>query len=268
MKSEIFFTTGEFANMCEVNKQTLFHYDKIDLLKPAYKDDKGYRYYSHLQLDTMFLIESLKEMETPLKDIKDFIDHTNPDRMIDFFQKKSTQITEKITHLKNLQTSIDKKVTLTKEVLEADFNEITLREVETEYLYMSQPLINDDDNDRAIISDFYHTCMYTLYEKYSIGAVLSKESCEDRHFDNITHLFARTKFMDSIPLVKKEAGLEVIAYHIGNYDSVELSFDKIFNYLEVNNLEIKSDVYLEEIVDRLVVAKPEQYVTKITIPVR
>lgn len=34
MKSEIYFTTGDFAKLCEVTKQTLFHYDNIGLLCP------------------------------------------------------------------------------------------------------------------------------------------------------------------------------------------------------------------------------------------
>ena len=29
-----YFTTGEFANLCGVNKKTLFHYDNIGLFKP------------------------------------------------------------------------------------------------------------------------------------------------------------------------------------------------------------------------------------------
>ncbi|WP_374043130.1 MerR family DNA-binding transcriptional regulator [uncultured Clostridium sp.] len=29
-----YYSTGEFAELCGVNKKTLFHYDDIDLLKP------------------------------------------------------------------------------------------------------------------------------------------------------------------------------------------------------------------------------------------
>ncbi len=33
-KPEGYFTTGEFAKLCKVKKQTLFHYDHIGILKP------------------------------------------------------------------------------------------------------------------------------------------------------------------------------------------------------------------------------------------
>lgn len=32
-----YFTTGEFAKLCHVKKQTLFHYDEIGLLSPEIK---------------------------------------------------------------------------------------------------------------------------------------------------------------------------------------------------------------------------------------
>ncbi|AEN88454.1 Multidrug-efflux transporter 2 regulator [Priestia megaterium WSH-002] len=34
---EKYFTTGEFANLCRIKKQTLFHYDEIGLLSPQIK---------------------------------------------------------------------------------------------------------------------------------------------------------------------------------------------------------------------------------------
>ena len=73
--------TGDFARLCNTNKRTLFHYDDIGLLKPAYTDEKGYRYYSESQCDVFFTITCLREIGMPLKDIKMYIDHRNPDKL-------------------------------------------------------------------------------------------------------------------------------------------------------------------------------------------
>ncbi len=37
-KSELYFTTGEFARILGVRKHTLFHYDEIGLFSPALKE--------------------------------------------------------------------------------------------------------------------------------------------------------------------------------------------------------------------------------------
>ena len=36
-----FMTTGEFAKFCQVTKRVLFYYDELDLLKPAYMNEKA-----------------------------------------------------------------------------------------------------------------------------------------------------------------------------------------------------------------------------------
>ena len=69
IKKRGYFTTGEFAKLCIVKKQTLFHYDDIGILKPEILADNGYRYYSYLQLDTFTAIAMLKELDLPLSEI-------------------------------------------------------------------------------------------------------------------------------------------------------------------------------------------------------
>ena len=64
-----YFTTGEFAKLCGVKKQTLFHYDQIGILKPEITTSNGYRYYSVLQFDTYITIAMLKELDIPLANI-------------------------------------------------------------------------------------------------------------------------------------------------------------------------------------------------------
>ena len=46
MHNDGFFTAGELAAIFGVSKQTLLYYDRIDLLKPDFVADNGYRYYS------------------------------------------------------------------------------------------------------------------------------------------------------------------------------------------------------------------------------
>lgn len=268
MNSEIFFSTGDFASLCNVSKQTLFYYDKIDLLKPAHKDDNGFRYYSLTQCDTMFLIESLKEMETPLKEIKTFIDDTNPDSMIDLFTKKSDQISKKIEALQSIKNSIEKKVTLTKDAQQQDFSEIHLQDSELEYLYVSDQLIfGNEDHTKKLISNFYRQSINVLNEKYTIGVILNKEDFNESTENNFKHLFVRTEYTTLLPLVKKEEGQDVVAYHIGEYDKMHHTFDEIEAFIEAHQLKIKDKIYCEPIYDRISVSEPSQYVTKITVPV-
>ena len=61
-KSELYFTTGEFARILGVRKHTLFHYDEIGLFSPALKEENGYRYYFVWQMDMFEGIRALQKL--------------------------------------------------------------------------------------------------------------------------------------------------------------------------------------------------------------
>ena len=70
VKDKKYFTSGEFAKICGIPKHVLYHYDDIDLFKPAIIKENGYRYYSHHQYDTFSIISLLKHFGMSLSDIK------------------------------------------------------------------------------------------------------------------------------------------------------------------------------------------------------
>lgn len=62
---------GEFSKICQVSLNTLRHYDRIGLLKPAEVDRfTGYRYYDRSQLEKMLLIQRLKRYGFSLEEIQ------------------------------------------------------------------------------------------------------------------------------------------------------------------------------------------------------
>ena len=78
-KNVKYFTTGEFAKLCKVNKQTLIYYDQIGLLSPIMKDSKDYWYYSLAQYDFFGVIELLKAVGMSLKDIQQYMAEKSPE---------------------------------------------------------------------------------------------------------------------------------------------------------------------------------------------
>lgn len=70
--------TSKFAKLCNTNKRTLIHYDEIGLFRPAFTDERGYRYYSENQCDVFFTITCLKDLGMPLKEIKLYVNNKNP----------------------------------------------------------------------------------------------------------------------------------------------------------------------------------------------
>lgn len=75
---------SEFASLTNVSRQTLIYYDKINLFKPDYKNEIGYRYYSIKQIELISVITLLKELGMPLKEIKEYTQNKSPEHFFKF----------------------------------------------------------------------------------------------------------------------------------------------------------------------------------------
>ena len=71
--SETYFTIGEFDSLFKLSKQTLFYYERNNILRPAYIDENGYRYYSLEQYFIFDIIINMRKLGIPLKEIAGYI---------------------------------------------------------------------------------------------------------------------------------------------------------------------------------------------------
>ncbi|MBC1543028.1 MerR family transcriptional regulator [Listeria cossartiae] len=72
--------TKELAELTGVSVRTLHHYDTIGLLVPQKDDWNGYRIYSEKDVDKLQQILFFKELDFPLKKIKQILDDPNFDK--------------------------------------------------------------------------------------------------------------------------------------------------------------------------------------------
>ena len=87
---------GEFARLHHVSVQTLRHYDKIGLLKPARIDPiSRYRYYDESSLATLWKIKALRSLNVSLPEIKTII-HGNTDKTKKILETTRCELQHKI----------------------------------------------------------------------------------------------------------------------------------------------------------------------------
>ena len=94
-------TVNEVSKLAGVSIRTLQYYDSIGLLKPAEYTESGYRLYDDAAMERLQQILLFRELEFPLKEIKEII--TQPD----FDKQKALEqqivlLTIKKEHLENL----------------------------------------------------------------------------------------------------------------------------------------------------------------------
>lgn len=94
-------TVNEVSKLTKVSIRTLQYYDKIGLLKPTNFTQSGYRLYDDTALETLQQILLFRELEFPLKEIKQIIEQPDFDRKR-ALEQQIEMLTMKKEHLDNL----------------------------------------------------------------------------------------------------------------------------------------------------------------------
>lgn len=75
MKDEkSYYSIGEAAKAAGMTEETLRHYDRVGLVKPSKRDEwTNYRYYTEQDVVRLNTVYALRQMELPLKKIKEVL---------------------------------------------------------------------------------------------------------------------------------------------------------------------------------------------------
>ncbi|MGJ7912499.1 MerR family transcriptional regulator [Neobacillus sp. LXY-1] len=269
-KDQKFLTTGEFAKLCKVNKQTLFYYDQIGLLSPVLKDEKGYRYYSIRQLELFFVIDLLKELGTSLNDIQQYMQNRSPESFLSLMYQKKEEVVKKRQEIEMKEKMIEAKIALMEESSQIDFNKITLETLPEATLYLSRNIENITDEEFVeVVSDFINELNVSQLDTgFPIGVMTKREQILKGDFTNYSYLYIEQPHpKEGYPYFQDIKGDFLIGYHIGDDHTIHKTYKQLFAELERLDLTLGDYVFEEYIYDTVVMHYKEQYVTKIMIQV-
>lgn len=94
-------TVNEVSKLSGVSVRTLHYYDEIGLLHPSEVTEAGYRLYDDAALERLQQILLFKELEFPLKEIKEILEAPDFDRN-KALEQQIKLLTMKKEHLENL----------------------------------------------------------------------------------------------------------------------------------------------------------------------
>lgn len=261
------YSTGEFAKLLEINKDTLLYYDKIDLFKPAGTFDNGYRYYTFEQFDQFIAIQSLRAVELPIKEIKTYFDKPNVQALQQLAMEQQEKVAREIQKLHDIQFFLERTVALTKEIEEVSFGEVLIKQLSAE------PVVYSDEKiDWSLSMEELYEQSTTFLKRLGVkstaayGIMYSKEDFLNKEFGVISHLFCRLDY----PSAKmRPAGHYAIIYHQG-YDEVSQTetYNTLLAYLEQEQLALDGDIYEEYLLHSIAAKEEKDFITKISVKVK
>ena len=246
-----YLTCGEFAKLCQVKKQTLFHYDDIGLLKPEIVGENGYRYYTYRQYETFAIIANLKEAGLSLAEIGEYLNRMDSDERLQTLRDAQRKIEAHISHLSQVQMALYTEIDRAEEAQTAYTADIVLMELPQMELIRSADLEPLDD------TELIHTVKSFAQTVEVVCAALDTSAIREGDLDRYAFMLAyKPQISDArlaaisrrgpslIPYTRP-AGTYAVAYHKGAFNATENTYVRLLRFCDSNGLVMGRYAYEE-----------------------
>lgn len=265
----IHLTTGQFAKLMGVGKDTLFHYDRIGIFSPEIKAENGYRYYSINQIDIFNVIVTLKELKMPLKEIKQYISKRSPDELIVLLEKESDVLDAKIKKLQKMKNNIKEKIISTKAAMKINTFDIISEEKEEERFVLTEavPFTGIKSIYDSILKHYNYLNTYNIDTPHSAGWMIDTKKVKAKDTSNYDYLFTRVSKAASHYHFKREKGTYITAYYTDGDSSIDDTYDRLLRFSTEKGLHLHDFFYEEVLLDELSIRGYESYLIQVSVQV-
>lgn len=267
-----YLTTGEFANICRVKKQTLFHYDQIGILSPELMGDNGYRYYSYLQLDTFNAISMLKELDMPLAEIKRYLDSRNASDFLELLEQQNHLVDEKIEELQWLKKFIGGRIATTREGITAEHGKIYLETRPEEYYIISEYSggITDPDIYASLGQHMAYNHDNSIYSSRPIGGLIDTANGPWGDQYIYSHFYTQLNeedVPDSINATTLPSHSRICICSTSGFKPIPAMLNQLLEYAKAHNFKTGRYFFEDPLLDDMSNFGFDTYTLKISLPI-
>ena len=274
MLKQVVFHTGEFARMVGVNKKTLHYYDAQGIFCPDSVAPNGYRCYSSRQLYAFQMIRTLRELGLSLEEIRAYLQQRSPQRLAALLKGQQEWLAGELRRYRRMQRLVKNNIALLERAMTVECGCVVLEDWPEARLAVSEnvrslPLAEHDPFIQRYINDCREK---ELDDGYPPGAMVACEDFAAGHELDISYYFTRTdqparaipaKFQGCRP-----AGRYAVLYQRGDYMDTRASYAALRRFLAEQHLRPGEYSYEEYIIEDMCSDHPEDYITRIAVPVK
>lgn len=259
------FSTGKFAKLLNIKKDTLFYYEKIGLFCPAGTLENGYRYYTFDQFDQFMAIHSLRQAEVSIKTLKTYFDEPSPQKLQQLAITQRGNVLEEIEKLKNIQFFLERTIEVTEEITHHAIEQVQLQQLNAEPIVYSKACIDWT----MTLEELYEQStqflkMLGIKATASYGVVYKHEDFLAETVHQRSRLFCRLSHTDADI---RPAGTYAVIYYKGVYDAGKQAFERLNRYVEEHQLQMIGDIYEECLLHSIASIEEKDFVTKLSVQV-
>ncbi len=271
-------TIGQMAELNQVTRQTLRHYDSEGLLTPYYTEpESGYRYYHISQSAKLDMIQYLKFCGMSLQQIKLEFEAANTDEIQEFLMSQLNYIDDSIRRLYQSRNTIARTIANYKRYKSLPQSQMIFHELMPERkIYVHTSSMNYFDHNDSGYEMMLRELKTSLIAKKlptnyfcNVGTIVRKSYLEKNElFANEVYMFIDDSInnYDSIETLPEGMYVGICAEDF--YRESEFA-ENLLQYIKENNYTIVGDYICEVIVEfPLFETMPRSMLYKIQIPIQ
>ncbi|MDR3565986.1 MAG: MerR family transcriptional regulator [Negativicutes bacterium] len=266
------FTIGEMSKLHGIPEPTLRYYDRIGLFKPAtVNKDTGYRYYSPEQFEQLNIIQYLKYLGIPLKEMQNHFKNRDEKYFLQLLMHYKAVNEKKLNDLTIIQNRFNQRIEELKITLMID--DIGVARIERlkarHILCIREQIGNRPELEISLKKLEKTTRVNSSLFIGRVGVSIAQKDLEQRNF---TRYSAISIFPEEI--IDKEQSLVTLAE--GEYgciycreplfESTEY-YEKLLDYIDAQGYVVAGDSVERLIIDQFITKAPHKHLTEIQIPI-
>lgn len=268
-----YFTTGELSHLCRIPRKTLLYYDKLGLITPEVIDENGYRYYKRSQLFLLQLVLTLRQLDIPIAQIKEYLAHRSLANYNQLFTERIKTFSQQIKQLEAMKAELLETVADLDNIAALKLDSITIEKIPPQYLFISKPTeANEGFKKRSthIANMFAKLQKEVSVTTNSFGYLYDAQILEDFNTQHIhNYFYTLSKPIASAQCYTKEAGeyatLNFQGVYMFNYKK---NLQALASFLQEQHLQTLSPLYVTSLCDYWTTGDIDKYIYKLEIRVK
>ncbi len=267
------FKIGEVAKLFNISVSTLRYYEKLGLVLPETVDsDTGYRYYSTDQFEALNTLRYLRLLDTPLPSIAEFFESRDIDKMTTMLEKQRTELEGRIRYMERLEKKVERRLEGIRRACEKTIGLIEDTVCPKQRIvwlkYGLNPVSNDDIERSIKILEGEQNEPMIFLGKVGIG--LGPEKLIIREYDKYDVVFMilddEDDYAGDFEYINEERCLSLCFR--GTHKDAGKYYDMLMERMDQLELEPAGPSREIALIDWGLSQDPEEFVTKIDIPVK
>lgn len=261
-------STGEFSRLCKTTKATLFHYEKLGLLKPKNVLGNGYRRYGIEQFFDFDTIAILKETGSSLEEIMQMRDNLDEEKLLKLLEEKKHTLRKERKRLESRETMLGNILDDLREARNLALDRFMVQEMDEEFLKIS-PVSGDNQENLAesalsyaayINSDDDNTALRAPF-----GIILEESVLSGAPYRELFY-FSRSG-PSTMEKLCKPSGKYLVVAHRGSFISHLNCLKNIGKWCSEHKYNVCGRIYAYDLANFLRPVAIEDYLIKYIIPV-